>query len=640
MTVVLMVGIAVAIGATLLLGYIRTGQVSSSSARASQGLETVSNAAIQVVKASLAVGTGDSRCAALDTAMKGFRNFWVDPYALPAPLSFTQGTCSGDTTLVDCVIPRAQACGTGRKVDDMTINILRVGKPDPVTMTSTLSVTISGTLAQNAQKENVAKSFNVNHTFRMKVSSLAQYALVVTDWNNVASNVAPTATVEVAGHMLYAPASGAQPIALESIAGPNVTNLWFDQSVDIVAAKVTTSSYLVSPAKLSNIRKIFRGGYFAAQYDSGFLPFNGNFGNPYPGAPGILPWQKTFDFHLNVDTVSWTYRGHVLTDPTPWGAPTYVSQQNSGSPLIATKLAMTNYIDPPVGLVAGSTPPTGALYVPPPVTANVYNFPLSEVSLPPNVSTYGLKRLQDSCNSTISAGSANNPPNGPFVFENKSADVVINYGVTDSKFCGFIAANSVTIQLNGTSNAAFTGIILTGSMQIKGAGKVTFTNFADASVPADLATDFSNLGAGIAGDFFLPIFKTYPANLPRGFRPSNPFMFSTVNNQAPCGCGLAPTVQKDESYQAPMAIPSIGGTSLPNVPSCNPNLPGFVCLCDNQPNLHSIPPPPDQPGAITTYYCVRQAEPQGSYPAVRGPDSSQLAPNYLDILNYTIDEIL
>lgn len=462
------------VGGFLAWTYLKTQQTSYNTIRTgtqiNQLLYSVSNRVADLISfnSGNAGGSFAQACATLNNQLKTLRNL-NSPVPNPLPTwAFVPDRASPNNSpgVWDCLVQNADAL-PATTLQKATISLSMSEPPDLANLTFSLKITVQADyLALNSAYD--ANSIltpkralsTLERDYHFKAATLGDYSLVLLPQNGATQvSVSGGAQLEITG--LTYQANLANPPALDQITNLSgaTANVVFDQSVDIRAKSVTSTVPSLA------YDSIFKGGIRLSVYGAdrtSTLPFE-----DVPSA-----WSQTLDY---------TYSSYnTLGDPKRFG----VILPN------INKLPPQNI----VGVADANSGYRNKFW------QKNYN------ALP----SAPINKLVQTC------GISNTPLPPEFVFEDTSpsGNFTLTFPNLDDVFCGTIAANRLTVNLNGRNNYII-GPVIAANLQVNGTGKLFIINPNDnvnlpIPLPAgqsqgNIVSQFRLLAAGVGHDFFVPI---------------------------------------------------------------------------------------------------------------------------------------
>ncbi len=479
---VIPLSISLAIGGLLMWGYQNTSRNVTAGIRARVEGDRFANLAINRLRllATRPLPTSGT-CASLATTLGDMRNLAMDDVA-PSTLTYTFGV--GVPGWVDCLFTAdersALTDSTYGPLESLSLNLSRLGKPDLETFTVFLTVTAQAVTRQIDSAP--VRSFTLRENVRLQAASLARYAVVLrhpTQDSTTAGagvgvtapqlTVGGTAGMEVLGDVYRAGDRGASTTLGDIVALGNQPNIAIHGRLDVQADRLTIP--ITSALDLTAMNGILHKGIREKIFSqSQLLPIQ-------DGVPGA--------FTPNANG-AWNHYINYPVDPLR-------RSQAIGY--------VRHYAADAVGVPA---------YDP------SEQFSTATPSAPP----------VDTCDTSGTNRFA-------YVHINFDLDLTLNeahFGTMNS-FCGFVAVNTLTVNVGAASNKLFLGQIIARKIVVNGARTLFIANPADnvavaspspAPDPAEIFRQFQEISLIHGHNFNVPVLLNPAALGGAQFEPFRP----------------------------------------------------------------------------------------------------------------------
>lgn len=469
LAVVVPISLTLAVGGSLLWGYLQVMNSQVIAQRSAMDAETLVNKLLFRIERLLVTPSALAECTtgglSIFHQFRALKN--IPPptktYSAlsPVPTTFDSDPSTESNVIPSCILSGATA-GTGdrKSVAAATIAISQLGDYDKSTLTSQIQVTVAvETKPIDGMGAQMKRRAQKTRRYMLRLGSMAFYTLVLRP-NGAASSAAPQIDVptalnggiDIAGYTLHTTTTA---MDIQSVARQDgKTN--FLKPVDFRAQSLLTGD------------TIFRSDYTNTVFRRGanFGVFNG-VKMPFEAPSNAGDWNDVDAWNQSLD-YSYVYESTCYGGSAP--SPGCAAPNMPAPPL--PDVGNNDELGNPMANV-GPIPPnlfSNGLAVASPSTPTLaYNG--ARAALVSVLPTAGIiPRLSDTCLED---------PNSPttFVYIRRDSDLVINFNTDDNALCALIIARNVVINVNNGQNNAIFGTVVAQQVTLGGAGgRVTLSN--------------------------------------------------------------------------------------------------------------------------------------------------------------------
>lgn len=466
MIVVVPLTIALAVMGMLMWGYVENQRKQFNFSRAYVDGEKVAGSilrrAVKMLQKPLKGIADTDPCASVATRLITFWDYSTppNPYTIQFDRSGSATTwtpSTGEQDWMKCLVSSEeleQLKSQNGSLNKLSITMVQTGTSDLATFSSTVSVTLDATTRSRPSQNDPIHQIRMQEITPLRVSSLSQYGVVLRD-GGPKPQISPSPQSKVRFQGRVFLAGKAEK-SLDQLISLPPSGVVFEKFVEFQTSKLTTPSL---PVALEEYRSVFSEGIRLGVFQSvAKLPIEDGI-NP----DGSDNWQEAWNHDLHWKEFN----------PTPGR---FAMPRVTGAPGTNPRAVFPDY-----------TPYNGT------TTQAPFNTCSTRGS---NKVPYAMVYLSMNGNFTIDFNS-----DGGF-----------------NKFCGLIAADTVTIKLkDDNSNHFVIGQIIAKQINVSGAGTLSLINPVDAvqisEVPDmdEIFAQIQMLAAGPGRNFFVPVFTTIPS---------------------------------------------------------------------------------------------------------------------------------